>query len=376
MRSLGTAGVPIVAVHQEPAEFAHRSRFVTAAVRSPGPEAAEEAFVVFLEHLAVRFGRGLLLPTSDETLAVVARHRDRLAEAHAVGCPAPALVATFIDKRRTYEAATGLGVPVPRTFAPVSAGELERNGEEVGYPCLVKPRESHLYFARFGRKMVKAEGLAELRSAWQEATDAGLGVLVQEFVPGSDRSGANYNAYLEGGRALAECTAQKIRLAPEEIGFPRVVVSREIPEIAALGRRLLTGMGVTGFANVEFKRHGGDGSYRLMEVNARHNMSTLLSVRSGVDFPLIMYRHLIQGSAPPPARSRPGVHWINPVSDLGRLVRDGGWTRGYLRPYFSPHVFDVLDRRDPWPFAMTMRGVVPRLLSRPGRPARGARPPR
>ena len=109
----------------------------------------------------------------------------------------------------------------------------------------------------------------------------------------------NYNAYVSDGRPAVEVTAQKLRLSPPQMGFPRVVVSKEVPEVIEPGRQLLSAMGFHGFANIEFKKDPRDGTYKLMEVNGRHNNSGMLSVRAGVNFPWIMYRHLVQGELPP-----------------------------------------------------------------------------
>jgi hypothetical protein len=56
-----------------------------------------------------------------------------------------------------------------------------------------------------------------LIEAWSRADAAGLKVVVQEFVPGDDSHGANYNAYFWDGRPVVEFTAQKLRLSPPRI---------------------------------------------------------------------------------------------------------------------------------------------------------------
>jgi predicted ATP-grasp superfamily ATP-dependent carboligase len=114
------------------------------------------------------------------------------------------------------------------------------------------------------------------------------------------------------------------------------------------------GVGIQGFANVEFKLDPTDGVFKLMEINARHNMSSSLSVRCGMDFPLMQYQHLMEGRRPQGAAAAQGVYWISLPSDLARglkLARRGRLPRSYGRPYFSPHVYDYLQWRDPGPFA-------------------------
>jgi predicted ATP-grasp superfamily ATP-dependent carboligase len=207
--------------------------------------------------------------------------------------------------------------------------------------------------------MVKAFNFDELLAAYVEASDAGMDVVVQEFIPGDDTHGVNHNAYVWDGKPLAECTAEKVRLAPPEIGFPRVVLSKSIPEVADAGRAILEGMGVYGFACTEFKRDARDGVYKLMEVNGRHNLSAALSVRCGVDFPWMMYEHLALGRLPSPVVATTGVYWISDADILqsARYALRERWTlRQHARPYLNPHVFATFDRND-------MRPLVTRLVN-------------
>lgn len=109
---------------------------------------------------------------------------------------------------------------------------------------MLKPRLSHLYRDTFGVKMTKARNPEQLISAWRRSEQAGIGALVQEFIPGPESGGVNYNAYLVDGEPLLEFTARKVRLWPRDIGYPKVVVSMHVPEVLASGRRLLEGMGL------------------------------------------------------------------------------------------------------------------------------------
>ena len=367
IRALADAAVPVIATYSSAFEPGRLSRHVSRAIRSPAP-ADEERFVAFLADLGERYQGAVLVPVSDEAVTAIARHAAALSTDFLVACMTWPVVERFIDKRRTYELANRIGVPAPRTAVPRDTTEVERCGDELGYPCLLKPSHGHLYRSRFGRKLVKAEGPDELLAAWREADAAGLGAMVQEFVPGSDSHGANYNSYFIDGEPAAACTAQKVRLQPPEIGYPRVVRSRYLPEVAALGRRLLEAMGVHGFTCTEFKLDPRDGSYKLMEVNGRHNNSTLLSVASGINFPYLMYRHLVTGEPPAESRWRSGIYWIDPLSDLTQSVRylgrEGLAPADYLRPYLRPHVFATVASGDFAPLTLQLGSKVRGLSSR------------
>ena len=356
VRSLGRRGVRSVVVsYRDAVDMAPASRHVRHSVRVPHPERDEEGFIAALMRLGPRLEGSPLLPASDESLSVIAHHRDELARWFRVACPDARVVDAIIEKEHTYALADAIGLPAPRTFLPASEDELERMATELGYPCLIKPSQSHRYVELFKRKMVRADDRSTLLAAYREAREAGLDVLLQELIPGDDGQGVNYNSYRVDGRVVAEFTAQKVRLTPRNFGPPSVVISRRLPEVMELGRRILDALGYEGYSCVEFKRDARDGGYRLMEVNGRFNLSSLLSERCGMNFPWIVYRHLVTGEVESVDDFREGVYWIDGTKDLAyglpELVRRP-WTIGrFVAPYRAERVFAVLDGDDLWPFA-------------------------
>ena len=137
-----------------------------------------------------------------------------------------------------------MGVPVPKTTVPQSVEEVEELGRSIEYPCLVKPTQSHRYYARFKTKMVEVKDLDHLRSTYLEAAEAGMEVMVQEFIPGKDADGVNYNSYFWDGQPVVEFTAAKVRNAPPIFGSPCVAMSQHVPEVIDQGQ-LLQAMDIT-----------------------------------------------------------------------------------------------------------------------------------
>jgi len=353
-RALGKMGVPVVMFHYPERDLARVSRYVVESIESPNPEHDEDGFVQKLVEYGTRRGGGLLMPTSDETVVAVARNKALLKQHFTVACPDWAVTQQFIDKKHTYALADAIGVPAPKTFVPNSLEEVEERAHLLGFPCLVKPSTGHLFYTRFKRKMFPVDNLDELVEVYRQAAQAGLQVMLQEIIPGDDSHGVNYNAYVWDGRALAEFTARKVRNAPPWYGSPRVAISEEISEVIEPGRRILQALQFAGFACTEFKKDARDGVYKLMEVNGRHNLSTLLAVTCGINFPWLEYRHHICGEVPSPRDFRKGVYWIDITRDVGYSLKYARKERysiaDYLRPYLKPHVFAILDFRDPKPF--------------------------
>jgi hypothetical protein len=123
-----------------------------------------------------------------------------------------------------------------------------------------------------------------------------------------------------------------------------------------------------------------------MEVR-RFNLSSLLSVRCGIDFPWLAYRHLVDEALEPVPEFVDGIYWIDGTKDmvfgLRELARRPSGPhpgRSFLKPYVRPHVFAVFDRHDARPFveryrkeAASAASASGRLVRRLGRRAAGRR---
>ena len=128
------------------------------------------------------------------------------------------------------------------------------------------------------------------------------------------------------------------------------------------GRAILAKIELEGFSCTEFKFDERDGVYKLLEVNGRHNLSSLLSIRCGMNFPWISYRHLVAGERPGPIRPRTGLYWNDEWLELSfnrsRAGRDGETGRQILRPWVREHVFSVFDPTDPGPSRLLARQIL------------------
>jgi D-aspartate ligase len=375
IRALGTMGVPITAVSYESQDMGFVSKYVKKRIAAPHPERHEQEFVRILMEQADPSCRAVLIPADDATLSTVSKHKAVLESRYVVACPDARVTEQFITKKYTYEIAGRIGVRVPKTMVPRSVADLERCATEIGFPCLVKPCQSHRYVELFKRKLLRVENLDEMRTEYTRSSAAGIEVMIQELIPGADSEGANYNSFFWNDEPLVEFTAAKVRLSPPSFGVPRVVVSKEIPEIKDLGRKVLAAMGFSGYSCVEFKKDARDGRYTLMEVNGRHNRSGLLALRCGINFPWIEYQHRIGGGLRRPDAAPDGIYWIDEFLDVVESVRCASQERfplvDYVRPYLAPHVLATFSLKDPKPFLKRCSDVTKiaaaALASRAGR---------
>lgn len=370
-RSLGRRGVPVCVVDDE-RSVARASRFVRHTLRVRDlrdDDAARDA----LDLAARRFGLHgwVLFPTRDETVAMLARNRDDLAQRFRVPTPGWPAVRSCWDKRETYRIAARLGIGHPRTWVPRAPSDVA--AVEGPGPFVVKPAIKEHFFHHTGVKAWRVERPAQLRDALRRATAiAGEGeIIVQELVPGGGEHQYAYCAFVKDGRAVASMTVRRRRQHPSEFGRASTFVETvDLPELIEPSLRFLASIGYYGLVELEYKRDPRDGVLKLLDVNARTWGYHSLGAAAGVDFPDLLFRDQTGEALPDhPVTARAGVRWVRLTTDVPNAVRDiaSGTARAgdYLRSLRGVHTEAVFCARDPLPWLYEL-ALLPHLALRRG----------
>lgn len=337
IRSLGRAGVRVLALDHRPSALGFRSRYAQPVV-CPDPFAEEDAFVDFVRTLGEPLaGPTPVFPTHDAAVNALARRREELGDSFRYPFPRWETLAEIQSKRSQLERAQSVDVDVPRTSHPRSAGEARAAADELGYPVLVKPSDPVGFKRRYGKQALRCESPAELEDAYARAEP--FEPMVQELVPGGDETLYTVGSYVAtDGRPLGVFCGRKLRQTPRGIGTCRVGEAVWVQEAVDAALRLLRAFDFTGISQVEFKRDPRDGRFRLMEINPRLWQWHGLAAACAVDVTLLAYRDLV-GEAPPPAEmNAAGKRWAITLLAGERPV--------LVRP---PYVDAVFARDDPKP---------------------------
>jgi predicted ATP-grasp superfamily ATP-dependent carboligase len=321
-RSLGRRGIRCVMLDSERL-LGTFTRFATVALL---PSAAEQPqyWIELLEQIGSRLPqRGVLFATSDLHSLLFARHSDRLRRYYRFIVPDLSVLETIVNKRRQYDVARQVGVPIPAVHFPDSLQDAQRISRDLIYPCILKPYESHSSRNKLDkRKVVIVRSAQELIDAHERTSRASVPMMIQEIIPGGDDALYGYLGFWdEGARERAWLTKRKLRQYPPGFGDGSLQETIDAPEVAELSRRLLRALNYSGFVGVEFKLDPRDGTFRLMEINPRTVSGNQLAISGGVDFPWIGYRHLtgdcdgIARSGRAPAFRR-GVRYLNEEWDV------------------------------------------------------------
>ncbi len=382
-RSLGRRGVPVLVIDDK-RRSATRSRYARALIMPEGvtdPEAWLDALDSIGRRLPVP---GLLIPTGDRDVDLVARNAQALARRFRFLVPEPEDAAAILDKTAQYRRAALAGIRVPRSCGAITLDELRAAAREVGFPCLLKP-SSPAGRKLMAAKAIVAENLGELEAAYRaQVADPG-GFVVQEIIPGDDSELYGYLAFWDAhGREHSCLTKHKVRQFPTGFGTGSTQETVVAPEVADLSRQLLSAFSYRGIVGVEWKRDARDGSWCLIEINARSGTCNQLAISAGVDLPWIAYQEILGQPISRTVSTSSGLTWVNEeleVLALAELRRDGAVTMAeWLRSVMGARSWAMWSWRDPLPFLMRSpalaRGLYRAFRATPARSERTVQPRR
>lgn len=316
----------------------------------------EAAFVDFLVQFAVdnRLDGWVLFPSTDDSVRILAQHWERVRAHYLMTVPSWETIQFLYDKRLTHRLASERGVPVPMTCTPKDLDELL--SLDLDYPLVIKPTVSKHFMAATKKKAYRADNRDELTSLYRKTAEImdPSEILIQELIPGRAESLYSYVGFFENGMPLAGLSARRRRQHPMEFGRASTYVETvNLPELERLATQLLTGIGYTGLAEVEFMYDSKDGRFEFLEVNPRIWGWHTVAIRAGLDLPYMAFAHAA-GKTAPAGSARENVKWVRLVTDIPTAASEilsGRLTVGQYLKSMSGDIEDaVLSIRDPLPF--------------------------
>jgi carbamoyl-phosphate synthase large subunit len=225
------------------------------------PRSDDPGFVDAVRALCREERVGLVIPTRDEELPVLAAARDVLADDRTlVLVSSPEAVETCRDKQRFASAVAGAGLETPRLYDAASAP----------LPAFVKPR-----IGKGGRAATAVHTPAELAAA---LAAAGPDAVVQELV---DAPELTVDLFLDlEGRPISCVPRERTVVASGES-----VVSRTLddPDLAAASIRLATSIGLVGHVTIQAFR--SPERIAFIEINPRYGGAANLGFAAGAPTP-------------------------------------------------------------------------------------------
>lgn len=302
-RSLGRKGHKLYVGAEKAKSLASSSRYCFCGVPLPSPLADGNAYAEAVLGFSERENLDFIFPMTEQSVYLLNKIRARLPEKTWLACPAADVMQAVSDKSALFKLAENLNVAMPRTFHVSGADELSRAADRIDcFPVAVKSAFSRI---AVGNSFISggvryAQNRRDLERIYETSPVMRYPSVIQEKISGP---GTGLFTLYDKNRHLAIFSHQRVREKPPSGGVS-VVCQSVSPdeEMIVSADRLLSAVGFTGPAMVEFKRDFKDGRAKLMEINGRFWGSLQLAIACGVDFPGL-YLDYLQGKLPAAASS-------------------------------------------------------------------------
>jgi predicted ATP-grasp superfamily ATP-dependent carboligase len=368
LRSLARENIGCVVVSTDEHEIASRSRYCRKLfLVQPYRESNDSHNVKVLVELGKRFSeKPVLIYGEDINMLFVSRNRDELQKYYRFLMPPRGLAEKFVNKTDFQRLAETHDIPVPKTRIVHSYEELVEVSKHISYPAFIKPAFTMNWSFDSPELRKKYKGykfaLRPFRSAEEMlefCRDLPLGnggVLVQEFIEGSDREIFSFHGYFdEHSRPLAYFVGRKIRTFPMHHGGSTCIETVDEPTVAQIGITSLQKVNFCGIVKIDMKKNPLDGTFKILEVNPRYTLWESLGAFAGMNLCTIAFHHQ-RGEKVEPVKPvyAVGYKWLFFKQDFRAFVtgywRAGEWTLWqYLNSLRGKKVYQLWDWKDPLP---------------------------
>ena len=296
VRTLGRAGVPVVVGGERRLSAARLSRFTRAYWTFQGT-GSEAHFLAGLRSFATQASKHVLLPASDDTVWLFAKHAEELGRHYTVYVPRLDVVDALLDKQQLGEACNAVGLSTLPSWFPESFADVARLAPQLDYPVLIKPRR-HLFRTR-REKGVVVGAARDLERAFEafvrreRSGDEGLTrqpmPMIQAFVETAVENVVSVTGFIDrsGTRAIMGANRkvlQRSRPAGVGLAFESIALPEGLGEST---QRLCRHSGAFGIFEIEFVWH--DGAWRVIDFNPRFYQEMRLDIARGIPLPLLAY---------------------------------------------------------------------------------------
>jgi carbamoyl-phosphate synthase large subunit len=260
------------------------------------PRCTDPEFVPVMLDLCERHDIGLVVPTIDTELPVLAGARERFAEVgtRAVVAP-PAAIDICSDKRRTHDWLVAEGFP---TVAQGTPAEVLAAPDDWRFPLIAKPARGS---ASIGVKRI--DGAEDLVGAADD-------VVVQALAPGHEYT---VDVYVDlGGTVVEAVPRRRIEVRAGEVSKGRTERHGAAMKVARRVAERLDGL--RGPMNVQIFCDGED--VNVIEINPRFGGGYPLAHHAGARF----------------------AQWLVDETIGGKSIRSEGWTEGLVMLRYDAEV--------------------------------------
>ncbi len=311
-------GKPVYAYGKMPLGATQASSYVH--FHAIGQLEREEVLLACLEQHAKQHPSAIppfLLPCTDAYAAALIHAKSALSSSYLVPMPPPTALSLF-DKQAFYDACRIHGIPYPQTHvfsAMPRMDEIEDVGKALGFPFIIKPASSLVYWQYPFSGMEKvylAHNRHEAHCVLLSIFSSGYPgtVLCQRYIAGGDTAGQVLTLYMDRhGKCRMQACAQVLleEHTPCGKGNYAAMVTAPLPTLVGDLCRLLKSYSYHGFANFDLRYDRRDGRLYVLELNLRPGRSNYFLTGAGLNPAAVLLHDYFDRAAP---SDRPTRHLL------------------------------------------------------------------
>jgi predicted ATP-grasp superfamily ATP-dependent carboligase len=201
------------------------------ALQCPDQKKAEDEYLNFLIELARQFGRqAVYYPTGDNTVQFYSRHRAALEPYYRCVMPEPDLVEALVSKDGFDRLCLAHELSAPQTVFPTDRADIESRLDQLKFPAVIKPAQSHdwkkpamVTIVGAGTKALRVDDAQQLLASYDKVARVNPRLVIQELIPGPDEALYYCCGYVDRtGTPRAAFVGQKLRCEPIPIWAAQV----------------------------------------------------------------------------------------------------------------------------------------------------------
>lgn len=292
VRGLGAEGVTVDGVGFRDSGVGMLSRYLR---KKYYIESYKELTALRLNEILSETGAKYIMAMGEDVLTHINTLRSGLAPGVKCLFPEQKILDRAFDKSITLKYAKEAGIDIPGTLHPQSLKQVKEALEGLKFPVVLKfpvpiidELPSELKFKY--RYIYTPEQLTDFLEPYEKFN---IFPLIQEYIPGK---GIGVELCISRGAVTGLFQHERIHEFPVAGGVS--VYCRSVPlsqELVEKSVKLLRGIEWEGVAMVEYRYDPASGRTVLMEINGRFWGSLPLAVRSGVNFPFLLYSSMGEG---------------------------------------------------------------------------------
>jgi len=362
VRALAEAGLDVGIGERTPLAPALLSKYAKWRYVYPSVSRKPAEFLKWLIKIIKRDKFEVLLTPEEETELLVAKNRKIINQFVKTPITDYQKIAFVRDKFRLLSHAHKIGISYPTTQSVASLRDI-KNLIHPKYPLVLKP-----VIGTGGRGIRYAHNLKQLGVFLEEALKRHGKILVQDYIPGNEYYGVSV-IFNENNEMRSAFVHKKIRQYPITGGVSTYAVSAHNPELIALSEKIMKSIGWYGVANIEFKIDSRDGKPKLMEINPRLWGSMHLAIKSGINFPYLLYELALTGDIKPRFDYSYGVklRWLlqgDMMNFISNIVKCHSIDWSFFKFYEKDMHYAILSPRDPFPALGKVLSLIDYLMSK------------